>query len=144
MSCLMTFILCNLITVVMDVLLNRTIEMILNGFQEVFSTGGPTTTTKMAFFLYFTSVTASFTAQAIGCWQGWKAHQEARANGTEVVPGSWGAPDAGAGGGNRWQNYGGGRLGSGGGGEPNQYEMQDRPPQQAQNQGQGFQAFSGT
>merc|ERR1719379_1538089 len=37
MSCLMTFILCNLITVVMDVLLNRTIEQIFKGFDVVAS-----------------------------------------------------------------------------------------------------------
>merc|ERR1719181_1904950 len=107
MNCLMTFVLCNLITVVMDVLLNRTIEMILKGFEVIFTYGVGTSTTKVAFFLYLVSVTMAFIAQAVGSWQGWKAHQEAQNSGTSVVPGTWGAPPPASGGGG-WNNWGGG------------------------------------
>lgn len=144
MSCLMTFVLCNLITVVMEVLLNRTIEMILKGFEVVFTYGVNTSTTKAAFLLYLISVTLAFVAQSIGSWHGWKAHQEAQAIGTTVVPGTWNAAQPASGGGGGWNDWGGGQLGSGGGGQANQVEMQDRPAQGGQaGPAAPFQAFSG-
>lgn len=139
MSCLMTFILCNLITVVIDVLLNRTIESIFHGFEVVFTYGVNPSPNRVAFILYLLSVTAAFIAQAIGSWQGWKAHQEAQNIGTTVIPGTWGAPPP-SGGGGHWADWGGGRLG-GGDNRPGQVEMQDagREARPAP----GFQAFSG-
>lgn len=144
MSCLMTFVLCNLITVVLDVLLSNTITKILKGVEALFypQPDSPTdAVSKVAFVLYLMSVIIALVAQAIGCWQGWKAHQQAQQDGHHVVPGEsdWGQPSGGGGG---WNNWGGGRVGEDRG-RPAQAEMQETPAPGAGRASAGFQAFSG-
>lgn len=141
MSCLMAFVLCNLITVVMDVLLNGYVQMIIHGFDMLLEhDSAGSTSNRIAFALYLLSVTGALVSQAIGTWQGWKAYQEAQTMGVSVVAGDegWRAPGAGANGG------GGGNFWSGGrGGRQRDQEMEEPPRQQGARPAQGFTAFSG-
>jgi len=139
MSCLMAFVLCNLITVVMDVLLNGVVQMIIQGFDMLLEhEAAGSASHRLAFALYLVSVTGALVSQAIGTWQGWKAYQEAQTIGVSVVAGQegWGTPPppAAGGGGNFWS---GGR-----GGRQRDQEMEEPPRQQRP--AQGFTAFSGS
>lgn len=109
MSCLMTFILCNAITVVMQLLFDGAIGTLINGFQLMFSGAsmGLGAIPEIAFALWVISFAAALFAQILGCWFGWKAYQQARATGTSAQPGTYGGGGGGGPTGTGWRTSGG-------------------------------------
>lgn len=140
MNCLLTFVLCCAMNVVLDVILNGVLQQIFAEFGSLID--GRTShnaTVAFATLIYLLSATCALVSQSVGAWYGWKAYQEARSVGTSQVPGSWAeeqqqgrqqAPNnsTAAGGNGLW---GGGWVGGEGAGAA-------RPGQQ------GFQVFQGS
>mmetsp|Transcript_47063 Transcript_47063/g.102414 ORF Transcript_47063/g.102414 Transcript_47063/m.102414 type:complete len:237 (-) Transcript_47063:117-827(-) len=120
MSCLLTFVFSNLITVVLDIFLNDVLQTIINGFGIIFDGKIQRPVDRIAFTLYIVSATVAFVAQTIGAWQGWEAHKEGQNIGSFSAPGD--DPPASS---SSWFGGGGGT------------EMGARPAA-------GFEAFSGS
>jgi hypothetical protein len=105
MSCLMPFILCNLITVVCDLFFTD-----LSALKMKYDTfaGGPTnwpdSVFGFSFLLYAVAMVASFVSQTVGAIYGYLAYRQARDMGTSATPGSWGGGATGGGGGSVYQS----------------------------------------
>jgi ABC-type multidrug transport system fused ATPase/permease subunit len=92
MSCLVSFIACNLIMVVFDVLLNNIIGVFIAGFKTL-SDGAqqwPNQYYGFAFALYMVAKLGAFVAEILGSWQGYKAYREAQSSGVTGSGGDWG------------------------------------------------------
>jgi len=107
MSCLMSFVICSLITIVMDFFFGNTLgvvrlclaRMATAEVNLVYTIGG---------WLVILAAVGAFLAQGIGAFQGFKAYREAQDFGTSSQAGEW----SGGGGGGAGSAFGGG--GSGG------------------------------
>eukprot|EP00928_Gymnodinium_smaydae_P073256 TRINITY_DN56495_c0_g1_i2.p1 TRINITY_DN56495_c0_g1~~TRINITY_DN56495_c0_g1_i2.p1 ORF type:complete len:263 (-),score=46.28 TRINITY_DN56495_c0_g1_i2:31-720(-) len=90
MSCLMTFVLCNAITVVMNLLLDNVLGALIAASQTLFTVGlGPYDATVV--MLLFVSLLVSLVSQILGAWNGWKAYTTVRDSGvTASGGGEWG------------------------------------------------------
>lgn len=133
MSCLMTFVLCNTITVVFDLLLNGIIGWIISAIGAVFD---PSQWTSSIFgfvlALNVASVIVAYGAQTTGAVQGFLAYRQARDSGVTATPGEWG----GGGGG------GGAPFMRGGGNSAYPAAREDAPARESR-PAQNFQPFSG-
>jgi len=93
MSCLMSFIICNLFTILMQVFLpspaEGTIGQLIAEFKMIFEgeSSGPIAGLGLALFAVGTL--AAFLGQILGCWFGWKAYQAARDRGVTGQGGDW-------------------------------------------------------
>eukprot|EP00929_Paragymnodinium_shiwhaense_P051294 TRINITY_DN25824_c0_g1_i1.p1 TRINITY_DN25824_c0_g1~~TRINITY_DN25824_c0_g1_i1.p1 ORF type:complete len:253 (-),score=43.70 TRINITY_DN25824_c0_g1_i1:191-949(-) len=142
LSCLMTWILCNVLTVVLDILLNNQLATIFKGLSVIGSVGASQPVFTFAMTLYLLSTALALAAQSAGAWCGWKVHQECQANGIGgSVPGAWADEQHQTGGGG---NRLGGGWGSGNTAAPSsQQEMSNNATSAGSRPPQGFQAFSG-
>jgi len=135
MNCLLTFVICNAITVLFDVLLNNVIGGLIHDIGVIFD---PNQWTSGIYgFLLGVNVLAiivAFMAQTVGAVQGFLAYRQARDFGTTATPGEW----SGGGGG------GGGPYFAGGRGSRAGYPAarEDAPARESQPSA-NFQPFSG-
>jgi len=113
MSCLCTWFMCTLITVVFGFLpiSGSDIWKVVQGCKIISTRsqwqGG--TAWIVMFSIFIGSMLLELLAQCVGCWEGWQAYKTASEAGVDpIAGGDW--ADAGAGAG-----YGGGRFGGGGG-----------------------------
>mmetsp|Transcript_52273 Transcript_52273/g.118029 ORF Transcript_52273/g.118029 Transcript_52273/m.118029 type:complete len:243 (-) Transcript_52273:89-817(-) len=134
MSCLITFALCNTITVVFDLLLNGVIGWIISAIGAVFD---PAQWTSPIFGFVLAvnviSVILCYVTQTTGAVQGFLAYRQARDSGVTATPGDWGG-----GGGGPYM----------GGGFPQQGRApmnagRDDAPARESRPNQNFQPFSG-
>ncbi|CAK0845362.1 unnamed protein product [Prorocentrum cordatum] len=130
MSCLVTFIACNLIMVVFDVLFNHIISFFIDGFKTL--TDGaqqwPNQYFGFAFALYMVAKLGAFLAEIVGSWHGYKAYREAQNSGVTSSGGDWG------------RSSGGSALS--GGTMPLARDQPDAPARESR-PAPGFQPFSG-
>mmetsp|Transcript_95176 Transcript_95176/g.296291 ORF Transcript_95176/g.296291 Transcript_95176/m.296291 type:complete len:249 (+) Transcript_95176:70-816(+) len=139
MSCLMSFIICNTITVVFDLLLNGIIQWVINAIGAVFDPS-QWTSSLMGFILGVNvlSVIGSYACQIVGAVQGWYAYRQARDIGVTATPGEW------SGGGGGGGPYVGGGFGGGGGGRAYPAAREDNAPAQGSQPARNFQPFGGS
>jgi len=133
MSCLMTFVLCNAMTIFFDVLLNGIIGWIIHMIGAVFD---PSQWTSSIFGfmlgLNVLAVIVAYVAQIVGAVQGFMAWRQAQAFGVTAQQGEWGSGG---------QGGGGPFMGGGGRGYPAARE--DAPAREAR-PAQNFQPFGGS
>lgn len=108
MSCLMSFIICNAITIAMQILLDNAIGILLGGLRAIFTNGnmGIGMIQELAFAFWVIFFVAAFVAQVLGAWFGWKAYSQARAGGTSSREGTWGGGNSGGPTGANWRSGG--------------------------------------
>lgn len=100
LSCLLPFVICNVITVVLQILLNGVIQFLIKGFQDLANPSQwPNSIFGFAFGLYFISVLAALVAQIAGSYIGWQAYKVVRDSGVTQSGGDWGGGQASGGGG---------------------------------------------
>lgn len=143
MNCLFIWIVTNLLSCFLDILIYGTITIIIQGVPFLWPS--QVDLQKGTFFLLRAlSALCALLSQSVGSWYGWKAHQEAQAFGTEAIPGTWGRDDSPGGNNMGWNNNlnagWGGNNGWGGGAS-----LGATAPQQSSGGGAGteFQVFAG-
>lgn len=87
MNCLLPFILCNVITAVMDIILNGVIGNIISLFSQL-TTLPPDTAVGAVIFLV--ASVCALTAQIVGAVYGYLAYRAAKDLGVTVTRGFWG------------------------------------------------------
>merc|ERR1719480_319502 len=110
MGCLLAFVMCNLITVVLNLVLNNDLQIAIAGIALVTDDKRrwPSQFFGAAVILHCISLILALIGQSVGAWFGWGAYTEAQSIGTAPVQGADWGQDGGWG-------TGGGRQGGGGG-----------------------------
>ncbi|CAE8682407.1 unnamed protein product [Polarella glacialis] len=99
MSCLLPFVACNLITVVMNILLNGVIQQVIAQAKGLL--GEETIYEAFVLWLLLVSTAGALLAQIIGSFYGYKAYTEIRDGGYSSSGGDWAQASAPPGGGER-------------------------------------------
>eukprot|EP00747_Dinoflagellata_sp_TGD_P040607 gnl/TRDRNA2_/TRDRNA2_140973_c0_seq1.p1 gnl/TRDRNA2_/TRDRNA2_140973_c0~~gnl/TRDRNA2_/TRDRNA2_140973_c0_seq1.p1 ORF type:complete len:257 (-),score=33.23 gnl/TRDRNA2_/TRDRNA2_140973_c0_seq1:3-773(-) len=101
MTCLLPFMIMNLITVALDILLNQVVQNMIADTKLVIQREYWTDLNKLLlksipFVIYAVSTFFSYLGQLVGAWHAWKAHQQAQALGIFAAAGGgdWADDDA--------------------------------------------------
>eukprot|EP00747_Dinoflagellata_sp_TGD_P033306 gnl/TRDRNA2_/TRDRNA2_136535_c3_seq1.p1 gnl/TRDRNA2_/TRDRNA2_136535_c3~~gnl/TRDRNA2_/TRDRNA2_136535_c3_seq1.p1 ORF type:complete len:255 (-),score=43.19 gnl/TRDRNA2_/TRDRNA2_136535_c3_seq1:101-775(-) len=127
MSCLLTFVICNVINVVLDILLNGAVQRIVAGFEVMFNPANwmnnPIPTIILSTWVI--ALFSSYVAQSLGAWHAWQAYKTVRDFGVTATGGDW-------------RRSNGDNMPSSGGGYAREMTPSAPPAQQS------FQPFQGT
>eukprot|EP00435_Cladocopium_sp_Y103_P033026 s1787_g8.t1 len=88
LTCLMPFIICNLITVLLGLILNNDIGEIIGAFKAMLNS--VTFYEAFVFMLLFASTVGALLSQVVGCIYGYLAYREIRDSGVHQTGGDWG------------------------------------------------------
>eukprot|EP00927_Polykrikos_kofoidii_P085246 TRINITY_DN9219_c0_g1_i2.p1 TRINITY_DN9219_c0_g1~~TRINITY_DN9219_c0_g1_i2.p1 ORF type:complete len:232 (-),score=26.43 TRINITY_DN9219_c0_g1_i2:31-726(-) len=124
-SCLMPWIMLNVITLAFDIIFKGVIQQMIASIALLFKTGTSPSLALLNTILTVALVSA-FSAEVVGTWQGWQAYKEVRDLGA-----GQGAPG-------EWSSGGGSVYNSGPQREPRSGQEMQAPPRQA-----NFQPFAG-
>eukprot|EP00929_Paragymnodinium_shiwhaense_P101816 TRINITY_DN65000_c0_g1_i1.p1 TRINITY_DN65000_c0_g1~~TRINITY_DN65000_c0_g1_i1.p1 ORF type:complete len:230 (+),score=24.09 TRINITY_DN65000_c0_g1_i1:74-763(+) len=90
LGCLLSFVICNCITVAMDVILNGLLGKV---FAEISLVTRPGLSPLDGIFLalHVTCMTATTVGQVFGAWHSWQGYKMARDSGVTATGGDWGS-----------------------------------------------------